>query len=96
MTANNFIFWLKGFLVGVAGLDEEEIEIIKKEMDSVIIQETPALSPVIPQMPYTSGTGCQFPSDCGMPTVWHGVIPPVCSKCGYSAPSFDITCNDKT
>lgn len=35
--------------------------------------------------------GCMFPEACGIPQVWHGIIPPRCTKCGYNPPMMTIT-----
>ncbi len=50
----------------------------------------PITIPNIPN-PSVTGYGCQFPNDCGLPDIWHGVVPPICQKCGFQPNNNTIT-----
>ena len=91
MTPNSFIDWLKGFLTGKESLSTEEMKSLKETLDTVQepIQLTPNYPPVTQPLDWVDPSKypsynnvCPYPDNCGMPTVWHGVVPPTCSKCG--------------
>ena len=90
MTPNSFIDWLKGFLAGKESLSEKDTQLLKMEVQSIEEDTpTPYYPPVTQPLDWVDPSkypsyqdACPYPDNCGMPTVWHGVVPPTCSKCG--------------
>lgn len=111
MVANDFIIWLKGFLTGKVQLSKDEVKSLQDELNKVnttkpidlndLVRRDFTPIPNMPMNPYVEPfpqetSGCKYPDDCGMPTIWHGVIPPTCQKCGLRGQQMDITCGDST
>ena len=104
MRASDFLIWLKGFLAGKEQLSQDETNILVKELECVdspksielgnllkrdfFPMSNPPINPIL--SPTEGGSGCKFPSNCGMPTVWYGISPPVCLKCGLNK-EVDVT-----
>jgi hypothetical protein len=82
----NILHWIQGFLFNKERLSEEETKVLKDKVDNELVKSQVSL-------PYINDSimECKFPNDCGMPTVWFGVIPPICSKCGYQSQQWTIT-----
>lgn len=108
MDANSFIDWLKGFLAGKSMMTKEQVEFLKAETEKVTKVEDqyspapPGLTPT-PSQPLIDWDlflgkkdTCPYPDNCGMPQVWHGVVPPTCMKCGKQGQTMDIYCGQPT
>jgi hypothetical protein len=74
---------MKAVIEGISceGTPEEIAEIVRLLKDPQTFQ--------VPQVPFIP----QFTYICShdFPQIWHGVIPPVCSKCGLQAQSSSLT-----
>jgi hypothetical protein len=102
-TSKEFVIWLKGFITASYPLNPNSPIIkIEEELNKVDDKvEFPFFNPIattlinVPNTNTPVNTGrCIFPTNCGMPKTWFGIVPPVCNKCGYKSKSLNTTYNN--
>lgn len=68
---------------------------VEKNKNTITINAPPPLVPMSPTLPWIMVPVVTCSHE--YPTMWHGIHPPSCTKCGYQppySPTFTVTCGD--